>query len=88
MPLNLYLITAPTQGYEVYSAAVVVAESAEEARSIHPGEALYADGAPEFSDYEWEWQWRRPHEVTATLIGVAAANLSRREVVCVDFHAG
>ena len=49
--MNVYLISANTTGRYTYDSAVVLAESEEEARNLHPGD-----------EYVWSegmWVWRR-----------------------------
>lgn len=78
---NLYLISAKTRGYDVYSEAVVVALTSLEARKIHP-----SGRNSDFDDDNYAWvPWT---EVTARRIGVAAEGLKEGEVVIASFHAG
>lgn len=83
--MNLYLITADTKGYDVYSDAVVAAKTSQEARETHPSEFI--------TDSNWdkdEWAisvWARSIDVTVTHIGIALPGTSAG-VICSSFHAG
>lgn len=79
---NLYRISQNTNtDYDTYDSAVVVAETAEQARNIHPGGRKPDDKWPDFT-------WAAPEDVTVQLIGVAAADLAPGTIVCASFHAG
>lgn len=81
--MNLYLISANTRGYDVFSDAVVVASSSLQARKIHPS------GRQEDWDDEWRTSWAASFaDVTARRIGVAEADLKEGDVICASFHAG
>lgn len=78
--MKLYLIYWDDWELDQYSHAVVVAQSEEEARNIHPHGQNYWDGNL--------WA-KKPTDITAaTYIGEAADNLNSGEVICASFHAG
>lgn len=78
--MNLYLISAPLGGYDTYDSAVVVAETAAEARSIHPS-GDQKRWTSEMGDWVTD-----PADVTATLIGTT--NFKRKRVILASFNAG
>jgi hypothetical protein len=85
--MNLYLTQAKTQGYDVYSSAVVVAKSSLAARKIHPSgdNENFNDDDP-IGNYTWvNWE-----DVTATRIGQLFPHSKYKEgdVICASFHAG
>jgi len=90
---NLYLITSPNSfgGYDTYSAAVVVANSKESAKLIHPNGTIFTNEIDR-DEYErdrwWLSSWVSPDEVSATLVGRASPRLKLNTVVCASFHAG
>jgi len=79
--MNLYLIERrggmPPHSWDEWISAVVAAETAEEAVTIHPGGSLYVPGE----------SWVPVAEVHATLIGVAVAG-TERGVVHNSYNAG
>lgn len=84
--MNLYLISQTVnKGYDTYDSAVVVAESDETAKAIHP------DGRKRLplsiDDYWHDWV-EKTDLVTAKLIGIAADGINAGEVVCASFNAG
>jgi hypothetical protein len=76
--MKLYRLHWNGYSWDQYIGAVVVAESEEEARKIHPGFG------------EWGDTWcERPEDVTlVTYIGEAASDFKRGDVVLSSFHAG
>ena len=79
---NLYLIYQNcNQSYDTYDSAVVVAESEEEARRIHPNN-LPLSGYCDFST------WAKPDRVHVRLIGTAVGDMEGDVVVCASFNAG
>ena len=81
--MNIYLITAPTSGYDVYDSAVVAAKSSQAARRIHP------DGMTTVGEEAYKWtSWvTDPNEVTPEYLGEAAAG-TKSGVICASFNAG
>lgn len=77
--MNLYHISQDqVTGYDTYSDAVVAANTAKEARAIHP------------STYDnWDiGSWATsPAHVETELLGVAKAG-TQPGVICASFHAG
>ena len=80
MSLKLYRISQDVnKDYDTYDSAVVVAESEDDARRIHP----CGIEAP------WEtWTWCAPGHVTVELVGTADARFKAGDVVCASFNAG
>ena len=79
--MKLYLLTRPDEQsaeYEEFIGAVVAADTAEEARRIHPGEA---DGTTHAR------YWITPDKVIVKLIGQADPSIPRG-VVLDSFNAG
>ena len=76
--MNIYLISQyENTGYNTYDTAVVIAESEETARLIHPS-----------GGEEWiEECWADPEDVEVELLGEAIEGAHAR-VVCVSFHTG
>lgn len=85
--MNLYLISQQANAdYDTYDAAVVAAETEEEARHIHPAgypEPVPEGGANRESDYG---TWTQARNVTVKLIGVSSENV--KGVVLASFNAG
>ena len=81
--MNIYLITAPTSGYDVYDSAVVAAKSSQAARRIHP-DGMTTVGE---EDYKWTSWVTSPRKVTAEYLGKAAAG-TESGVICASFNAG
>lgn len=96
--MNLYLLTQPTRGYNTYDGVVVVADTPEAARLIHPRGDIRWDGrgwAYPRTEYEKpfyvEWDWAaNPDEVTVTWLGTAAVKLveGANPVILSSFHEG
>lgn len=83
--LKLWLISQTENGgYDTYDSAVVVAETAEQARDIHP------DGSGKNVAYNRYGTWAHEAEsVTVKLIGVANPfEVVNGQVVCASFNAG
>lgn len=78
--MKLYLISAATKGYDVYSDAVVAATSPKQASMIHP-RGCHID-----EDHYGSWV-KSPSEVTVELIGTAKRG-TKQGVICASFHAG
>jgi hypothetical protein len=73
--MNIYLIWQnEVRGYDTYDSAVVVAESEEEAKEIHPSEVL---------GWESSGCWATsPDNVRVGLIGKAEETYTESGVVC------
>jgi hypothetical protein len=69
--MNLYLIRNDVnrRHFDVYRAAIVAAESEEQARYIHPDGGK--NGLPV---HEWSYDWCDPQLVDVRLIGIATTN--------------
>lgn len=94
--MNLYLIERPDEGgYDIYSDAVVAAESVERAKLIHPSGDRWSK-APDWAEHNYCWMsdhgftdsgsWVTPDQVQVKLIGTAESGPER--VICASFHAG
>ena len=93
--LKLWLISQTENGsYNTFDSAVVAADTAEQARLIHPGGGgvdywayhIDKDNSPEFFATDWA---TKPENVTVKLIGVANPfEVTNGEVVCSSFNAG
>jgi len=74
--------------YDTFDSAVVIAESEDAARKIHPFSSIddYQDSDEENWDLNGSWV-PHPNMVSVMLIGVAKEG-SERGVVCASFNAG
>lgn len=89
--MNIYLISQTENlGYDKYDSAVVVAESEEQAKSIHPSGRLFDPDAEDYLrwDYTFSSWASNPENVKATWIGTAGSHLNAGHVVCASFNAG
>lgn len=93
--MNLYKISQTTNtDYDTWNAAVVMAESAEEARHIHPGGRCIWDDSPAnggwINSYDHEparWHgWTDPVNVTVQLIGTSLS--AGPNIIVASFNAG
>ena len=66
--------------YETYDAAIVAAETEEEARGMHPD---YVDGS---GDHGSAWTWTTPDNVTVEHIGEASLG-TKKGVILASFNA-
>ncbi len=82
--MKLYLLHWGRYGWDQYSHALVVAESKEDARTIHP------DGQDEWNKPSSYGTWcKSPKDVTdVTYVGEAGSHLKPGDVVIASFHAG
>ena len=89
--MNIYLLEGTASGYDTFDSMVVIAESEEEAKQIHP----YGNTNPEYNKDAWidekenlytVWAMS-PEEVTAHCIGIADPNADKGIVVS-SFNAG
>jgi hypothetical protein len=73
--MKLWLISQEVNnGYDTYSDAVVVAETLEEARNMHP------------SEYGGLDTWAPPTQVKVVELGEAKEGIAG--VICASYHAG
>lgn len=91
MSLKLFRISQKVNtGYDTYDSAVVVAESEEAARLVHPeGIGAKWDGK------KWKslhttgtWTWCAPEDVKVEPVGIADERFHAGDVVCASFNAG
>lgn len=83
--MKLYLITQTDKtGYDTYDAAVVAANSAEEAANIDPGSGEKLTETKRYDSGTWT---RDPSRVKVKELGVALADVSPG-VICASFNAG
>ncbi len=81
-PMLLFVIRQDVNvGYDTYDSAVVAAESAEIARTMHP-----AYVSPHV-DYGVLREWAKPKDVKVTLLGTALKG-QHRTVIVASFNAG
>ena len=84
--MNIYLIEQTVnQDYDTYDSAVVVAETEEEARLIHPNGEDSLKIVPEESYTDWDWC--KLADVKVTLLGTLADS-NIKGVICASFNAG
>ena len=96
MGLNLYRISqTKNDGYDTFDSAVVVAESEEAAREMHPDPIFMWH-----NDYQ-EWGngclgrdadglacWSHPKDVEVEVIGIPDERFRAGDVICASFNAG
>lgn len=82
--MQLWLMTQSVNtDYDTYGAAVVAAETEEDAREIHPDRS----NRPSVDWKEWDgWVMDKSH-IVCTLIGIATPG-TKRGVICASYHAG
>lgn len=79
--MNVYKISQTVNhDWDTYDSAVVIAESAEEAQNMHPGNE---DGSSD----GYGGTWAKPKDVLVEHIGTALPGATKR-VVCSSFNAG
>ncbi len=73
--MNLYLISqTENEDYDTYDSAVVCAETAAEAKVIHPGD----DEEYNLTDINnYKFSWAHPDDEHVKLIGIADKNISK-----------
>lgn len=76
--MKIWLISSSVSGYDTYDSAVVVAETEELARNIHPS------GRDNWDSYSWE---NSPDKVDVEYLGDAVEG-SSEGLVCNSFNAG
>ena len=93
--MNIYRIWQnQNNGYDTFDSAVVVAESEEAARHVHPIWAWRSDDFNKSGKWirsqDWESStWARtPDRVSVELIGKADESLKTEQVICASFNAG
>lgn len=80
---NLYFISQNINtGYDVFTEAVVTADSFEEAQKIRP------DGRLDPYDIHEDHGWTTPENVHVELIGRAEECIAAGKVICASYHAG
>lgn len=84
--MNLYkLYRIDSIGYDEYDSCVVVAETEEAARHIHPSQ--YAEKEWWLGDRAVRDYWSKPNELVCELIGTTET-LVAGTIVCASFNAG
>lgn len=85
--MKLWLLTQEVAtGYDTYDSCVVVADTEELAKDMHPSQytrKLNLLRSTHYPSYDWA---QDPADVSATLLGDATD--PTRRVVCASFHAG
>ncbi len=99
--MNIYVISQDSNtGYDTYDSAVVVAESADTARLLHPGGWVWdtdrkcwvCENDVSSGDRKW-WDppdrsgWCHPDNVTVEHVGTAREG-QQPGVICASFNAG
>lgn len=86
MKLNIYHLTRKDDGgYDTYGDCIVIAETEETARAVHPGSNDWDTDA--YGDI-WinDETWVKKQEVIVRLIGAATAGI-RPGIICARFFA-
>lgn len=92
MALYLWLISQnQNSGYDTYDSSVVVAETSDAAKWIHPrGRKFDPYESEEY--FRWDYAFgcwaSHPDKVDVKCIGTASSNLKDGQVVCSSFNAG
>lgn len=85
--MKLWLISQTENNeYDTYDSAVVAAQTAKQAKQIHPG-SRYPQHEDPWLDPFTPWA-RTPEAVKARCIGEAAAGVADGEIICASFNAG
>jgi hypothetical protein len=81
--MNIYHISqSQRKGYDTYDSAVVVANSANEASTMHPAGGF-------IGKQKWFDSWASsPDDVLVKIIGKAEKSYSEPTVICASFNAG
>lgn len=79
--------------WDTYDSAVVVAETPEAAKTIHPDgltSAIVKNGkfVNKAGDEVFTGTWAHPEKISVQLLGVADGSLTNRQIICASFHAG
>lgn len=84
----LYLIwQTVNNNYDTYDSAVVVAESEDEAKKIHPSNYDGREVELKSSGNEY-WSWCYLEDVQVKKIGVADESQYNERVICASYNAG
>ena len=84
--MNLYVIRQSVNNrYDTYDSAVVIAQSEEEAKTIHPDGSRWIDGA--WTGSFCASTWCKPEQVRVELIGTSSSGASGTVVIS-SFNAG
>lgn len=87
--MNIYRISQTTHtGYDTYDSAVVIAESEENARWMHPEDGSCITEDITAGEDSYNWYWTHPDNVIVELIGKASEQLNAPIVICASFNAG
>jgi len=88
---KIYLLKreeAARGGWDTFDSLVVVADSEDEARLIHPEESwCYSSRADLWEDNSYTWV-NTPEEVIVAEVGEANDNQEAGTIVCASFNAG
>jgi len=85
--MNLYLISqTENRGYDRYDAAVVIAETEDEARNMHPMDFKKLSIVPKDKPLDLD-DWTIPKNVKVIFLGIAA-NEAKPGIVLASFNAG
>jgi hypothetical protein len=85
--MKLWLISQDeNEGYDTFDSAVVAAETAHEAKCIHPSN-LFPKPSEQWKDLRYSDWASSPDKVSAKYIGEAAENIPPGPI-CSSFNAG
>ena len=88
--MYVYLLTrqeGDDGGYDSFDSCVVVANSAKDARKIHPESIWSPNDVTENTSDPFDDTWPSPNAIDVECIGVADKKM-KRGVVCASFNAG
>lgn len=87
--MNIYHISqSDVDGWDTYDSAVVIAESADDARRMRPSCRGEFELIPQPVAHSWDTWTNDPSKVDVVLVGTAAPNETVPRLVCASFNAG
>lgn len=90
--MNIYLLSRQNRhDYDEYDSLVVVADTEEKAKQIHPDGSLYSnreDKMNSWNNLSFMTSWVNIDKINVTLIGEASASQKENSVICASFNAG
>jgi hypothetical protein len=89
--MNIYKLSqSENRDYDTFDSMVVMAESEEAARQIHPEESYLnnSDNRDEMWKSEWSAWASKPSEVTVELVGQTLADDEVEGILLASFNAG
>lgn len=79
--LYIYHLERDHVSYEDYNDCIVISNSADNAKLIHPDGTRYSERDATGYDF-WNRSWIEPHNVILTLLGEAIGDYVEGEVIC------